>query len=467
MDLNERECRRDAAEHLLPRLSEAGVEVVAMTFVDNSGIARVKSVPLERFPHTAAWGVGASVCFDRIRMNDEMAVAGGGTEPVGDLRILPDVERVVPLAAMPGWAWSPGDRYTQGGAEHPQCTRLLVRRVRDRLAANGLTVRAALEIEWVVSRETSRATPRDSGGGDFEPGVAGPAYGWARVVDQPDYARDVLAALRDQDVVVEQFHPEYAPGQLELSVAAEDPLAAADTSVLVRGTIAAVGRRHGLRTSFSPKVSVPGVGNGGHVHLSLWRDGVNLMAGGSGPHALSAEGEGFAAGLLSHLPAVMAIGAPSPVSYLRLVPSHWAGVYSCWGLENREAALRMVTGSRGSEASAANLEVKCVDLFANPYLLLAALLAVGDAGRASGLSLPEPVEVDPAVLSDEERARRGIGRLPTNLGEALEAFEGCPVLADLLGPELAASVIAIRRSDIDTYAGVPDDELAAALRWLY
>ena len=71
-------------------------------------------------------------------------------------------------------------------------------------------------------------------------------------------------------------------------------------------------------------------------------------------------------------------------SYLRLVPSHWAGVYACWGLENREAALRMITGSAGSSDWAANLEVKCLDLTANPYLLLAALLAAGSRRSCRG-----------------------------------------------------------------------------------
>lgn len=458
MDLQEREARQAAAERILPTLSEAGVIAVAMTFVDSSGIARVKSVPLERLPHVAAWGVGASVCFDRIRMNDDIAAAGSGTEPVGDLRILPDVQRVVPLASMPGWAWSPADRFSQDGDPHTQCTRLLLRRVTDALAGEGLTIRASLEIEWMVSRGAVE---------EFDPGVVGPAYGWARLLDQPQYAREVLGALRDQGVAVEQLHPEYAPGQLELSVAAADPLAAADTSVLVRSTIVAVGNRHGLRTSFSPKVSVPGVGNGGHVHLSLWRDGANLMAGGPGRFGLTGEGEAFSAGILAELPALLAIGAPSPVSYLRLVPSHWAGVYACWGLENREAALRMVTGSRGSEASAANIEVKCLDLFANPYLLLAGLLALGDAGRRARLTLPEPVDVDPGVLSQDELERRGIRRLPTTLESAVDAFESSAVLAEALGPDLAASIVAIRRSDCEAYAGMPDDQVAAALRWQY
>ncbi len=101
------------------------------------------------------------------------------------------------------------------------------------------------------------------------------------------------------------------------------------------------------------------------------------------------------------LPALLAIGAPSVASYLRLIPSHWAGVYACWGLENREAALRMVTGSDGSSAWAANLEIKCFDLTANPYLVLAAVLAAGAAGVEADARLPEPIDVDPAVLPPE------------------------------------------------------------------
>jgi len=56
----------------------------------------------------------------------------------------------------------------------------------------------------------------------------------ARLIDQTDYCRDLLQALVDEGIAVEQLHPEYAAGQLELSVAAESPVAAADTSVLVR-----------------------------------------------------------------------------------------------------------------------------------------------------------------------------------------------------------------------------------------
>jgi glutamine synthetase len=117
---------------------------------------------------------------------------------------------------------------------------------------------------------------------EFVPAATGPAYGLSRLGGVSKYALDVIDALLRQGVRLEQFHPEYPAGQLELSVQAESPVDAADTSVLVRSTIRAVGELHGYRTSFAPKVDPSGLGNGGHVHLSLWRGGQNQMSGGPG-----------------------------------------------------------------------------------------------------------------------------------------------------------------------------------------
>ncbi|MGI8992697.1 MAG: glutamine synthetase, partial [Nocardioidaceae bacterium] len=228
MDTAEREARSRDAEKTLEALEAAGVVAVAATFVDNSGITRVKSVPLDRFAHLAGWGVGISTSFDRFRFDDWIAGDGEGLEPVGDLRIIPDVRRVVPLAAQPGWAWAPADRYEQSGEPHGQCSRLLLARLVEELAGQGLTAQTAFEVEWVVSA---------GDGDDFVPGVTGPGYSMTRLIDRSAYCRDVLTALRDEGVRVEQFHPEYAAGQLELSVPPEDPVSAADTSVLVRSTI--------------------------------------------------------------------------------------------------------------------------------------------------------------------------------------------------------------------------------------
>jgi glutamine synthetase len=457
VDLADRERRMTRAESLVPDLANHGVVAVATSFVDNAGVSRVKSVPLDRLPALAAWGVGFSTAFDYFRFDDWVAAPSDGTGPVGDQRILPDLERLVVLAAQPGWAWAPGDRFAQTGEPYPLDSRLLLGRLVDDLAARQISVLSAIEIEWVVS----------TGGDEYVPGAQGPAYGLARLTNASDYCRDVLSALAEQRVVVEQFHPEYADGQLELSVAPESPVHAADTSVLVRNTVRAVGVRHGLRTSFSPKVDAAGVGNGGHVHLSLGRGERNLMAGGSGRFGLTEEATAFAGGILEHLPALLAIGAPSVASYLRLVPQHWAGAYACWGLENREAAMRMVTGSRGSEEWAANLEVKCFDLTANPYLMLAGLLAAGTAGLESGATLPDPVDVDPAALGEEALAARGIKRLPDNLRDALDAFADDAVLGAAFGGSLVGAIRAVRESELELFEGSSAEEVAAASRWAH
>jgi glutamine synthetase len=452
VDQADRDRRHARATEMAPVLADQGVVGVATSFVDNAGISRVKTVPVALLPDLAAWGAGFSTAFDYFRGDDWVAAPPSGEGPVGDQRIYPDLDRVVVLAAQPGWAWAPGDRYEQDGRPHAQDSRLLLKRLVDAWADEGVTFRSAFEVEWVISA---------GGGSDFTPAAVGPAYGLGRLATVSDYARDLFETFAAQSVRLEQFHPEYAPGQFEVSVASESPVEAADTSVLVRSTIRAVGHRHGFRTSFSPKVDAAGVGNGGHVHISAWRDGANLMAGGPGRYGLTPDGEAFTGGVLVHLPALLAIGAPSVASYLRLVPQHWAGVYACWGLENREAALRVVTGSTGSEEWAANLEVKCVDLHANPYLLLAAILAAG----SDGAPLPDPVDLDPAVLADGELRRRGVARLPTTLRESLDAFAADPVLREAFGQPLVDSITAVRESELDALGSATPEEVADASRW--
>lgn len=316
--------------------------------------------------------------------------------------------------------------------------------------------RMAFEIEWTLS-ETEQ---------EFTPAAHGPAYGYTRLIERSDYLRDLLIALDRQGIVVDQIHPEYGSAQYEISVAAEDPVAAADTFVLVRETIRALSMRVGLRASFSPKVVADGVGNGGHVHLSIWRDGGNLFSPDHGRHGLCADAEAFMAGVLAHLPALLAIGAPSSASYLRLIPSHWAGPFQVWGLENREAALRLITASPGN-SDAANLEVKCVDQSANPYLLVAGLIHTGLSGIAAGATLPEPVNVDPASVPAAEQAGEGIVRLPATLEAATDAFEADEVLATAYGPALAATIVDLRRAEIARFADATPEEIVAAVRWKY
>jgi glutamine synthetase len=457
MDEAERDRRAGRARDLVPTFAAEGVRLVALTWVDNAGITRVKAVPLDRLEVAAGWGVGMSPVFDVFVLDDSITTSRWIGGPGGDLRLHPDLSMCRPLAGQPGWAWAPVDRYTQEGEVHSACQRTFARRMAAAARDRGLELRMAFEVEWFLGREEADGT--------VLPACSGPAYGMTRVVELSGYVVDLVAALAAQEVEVEQFHPEYAPGQLELSVGATDPVRAADLNVLVRQTIRAVSERHGLRASFAPVVVAGQVGNGGHVHLSVWQDGANLLAGGDRRYGMTAAGESFLAGILQALPALCAVGAPSVASYLRLVPSHWAGCWGCWGRENREAALRFVTGAAGSEPTAANTEVKCFDAAANPYLLVGCLIAHGLAGLAGGGELPAEVEGDPALAAPDELRRRGVHRLPQSLPEALDHLQRDAVLAEAMGGPLFESFLAVRRAEAELLADRSPDEIAAATRW--
>ena len=435
-------------------LGDRGIAAVALTYVDNAGITRVKAVPVGRLADATTAGVGISPVFDVFLVDDSTTTSTHIGGPVGDLRLYPDLDALCRLSGQPGWAWAPADRYTQDGQPYVACQRLFAAVMTDRAAERGLELKMAFEVEWFVGRDEGDGTT---------PACAGPAYGMARVVELSDYIRELLVVLDDQGVPVEQFHPEYAAGQLELAVATADPVGAADRLVLVKETIRAVAQTHGLRVSFAPVVMAGQVGNGGHLHCSVWSDGRNLFTGGDGRHGLTVRGESILAGVLDALPALCAVGAPSVASYLRLVPQRWAGPWQCWGLENREAALRLVTGTAGTEANAANAEVKCFDASANPYLVTGAVTAIATATVDEGRQLPEEVSVDPATLPPGEQPPL----LPRSVDDAIDHLDKDERLRADMGDALFEAFVAVRRAEAELFAGWTDEEIAGATRWRY
>ena len=129
--------------------------------------------------------------------------------------------------------------------------------------------------------------------------------------------------------------------------------------------------------------------------------------------------------------------------------------------------MRFVTGLTGTEAEAANVEVKCFDLAANPYLLLGSLLAAGQYGVREGLRLPVEVTGDPARFSAAELADMRLRRLPTSLEEATAELAATEFLRAELGATLTDAVLAVRRAEAEHFRGAAPDDVVAALRWIY
>jgi glutamine synthetase len=433
-----------AAQGWVEKLSADGIQALALTWVDNAGVTRAKTVPVTRLPHAAAWGVGMSTVHDVFCVDDQITTSRYIGGPVGDLRLHPDLAAITVLAAQPGWAWAPVDRWTQEGVAYAADQRGFAQRMVRRARAAGLELLMGFETEWYLA------------GADGEPASSSPAYGMTGVVELSDYARDLLTALATQGIAVEQFHPEYAKGQLELATAPADPVGAADRAILVRETIRAVSMRHGMRASFAPVPVADAVGNGMHLHFSAsTSDDGNVLAGGDGPHGLTGVGESMLAGVLASTPALSGLAAPSVSSHLRLVPQRWAGAYQCWGLENREAVLRLIRG--------AHAEIKCVDASANPYLVVGAVCAVVAASAHAGLRLPSEVSVDPASLPTQLQPPR----LPDSVPAGLAALGADAVLAEALGPELLDAFQAVHRAEWEQSTGRDPEEITRAVRWRY
>jgi glutamine synthetase len=424
---------------------EAGVRLVRFLWCGNDGTIRAKASGLNGLETRLRSGIGLTVGIQAMNSLDRLQpIEGMG--PVGEVRLVPDPQTFVVLPYAPQTAAVVCDHQTLAGEPAPVCQRSFLKRMVSALADRG-TLQVAFENEFSLA---SRAN------GGFVPIDSSLCFSTIGLTASQDYADAVVGALGTQGIHIEQYYAELGHGQQEISTAPAPALGASDRQILVRETIRGVAAAQGLIASLAPKPWPESAGNGCHIHFSLWAAGRNLFHDPKSPDGLSAEARSFVAGVLEHLPGLCALTAPSVQSYRRMVPQYWAGAFTCWGFDNREAALRVPSAYRGSEEASTNVELKAADATANPYLAVGGLIAAGLDGLERQLEPPPPVQIDPATLPDEERARHGIAPLPSSQREALAALEADGVLMEALGPVLAGSYLTVRRSEWEIYSSEND-----------
>lgn len=434
--------RQDWAE----RVKSQGVRLVRFAYCDNANLIRAKAVPAERLAGAVESGVGFSVAQQALPVMYDAVIPDAGLGPVGEVWLIPEMETLTALPYSPGAATVLGDFVTHDGRPWDHCPRTFLKRAIAEAAAAGVSVVASFENEFYLLRETAdgyRPLDETTFAMTF-------AFDLAHTV-----LTDLVATLERMGLEVHLLYPESGPGQFELSIQHAPALRAADRQILYRDAVRAVAARHGLAASFAPKPLADKAGSGAHLHLSLWRDGENILYDAADPLLLSPTGYWFIGGILEHLPALCALTIPSVNSYRRIRPQFWAGAFTCYGAENREAAVRVITPRRG--AASMNFELKACDPSCNPYLALGAVIAAGLDGIQRHRHPGEPMEVDPAVLSDEQRRRRGVVPLPTTLGDAIGRLERDRVLRSALGEPLATSFLAVRRAEWMAMKDAPVD----------
>jgi glutamine synthetase len=285
------------------------------------------------------------------------------------------------------------------------------------------------------------------------------------------FIRDVTRALQQAEVGLETVEPEYGSCQFEITCAPGVGAMAGDRAVITREVIREAARRRGYRASFTPKPAPDRVGNGAHVHFSfLDSKNDNAAYDPNGTGGASTAAQQFIAGVVRHMPALCALVAPSPVSYFRLGPHHWSCGYASFGIQNREAAVRICPSPERDpqrRGRAFNLELRAPDATASPYMVIGALVRAGLEGIRARLPLPTPVDCDPAELSAAERDQLGIVPLPSSLGEALDAFDADPIAKAWLPPIMHESYMAVKRQEIAMFSGVDAQEICRRYHDVY
>jgi glutamine synthetase len=433
----------EAAE-VARRADEAGLRLVRFLWCGNDGTIRAKASSLHGLEGRIRSGIGLTVAMQAMNGLDQLQpVPGMG--PVGEIRLVPnpDTFRVLPYAPRLGAMVV--DHLQLDGSPAPADQRSFLKRMEARLAERGATLEVAFENEFSLA---------DVVDGAYVPIDSGLCFSTISATAAQDYVDELVEALEAQGIPLEQYYSELGHGQHEISTGHAPALRAADEQLLVRETIRGVAVRHGMVASLAPKPWPENAGNGCHIHFSLWDgDGSrNRFHDPGAADALSGEARSFIAGVLAHLPGLCALTAPSFNSYHRIVPQYWAGAFVCWGHDNREAPVRVPSLFSGMEEASTNAELKAADASSNPYLAVGGLIAAGLDGVERGLEPPEPVEVDPATIDEDERERRGIVPLPRTQAEALDALEADEVLTAALGPVLTQSYVAVRRSEWEAYS---------------
>jgi glutamine synthetase len=427
-------------KEILSQVRDHDIEMIRFVYIDNDGVIRSYVSAADELEGDMAAGHPFAIAMPFFSVLDNLT-PDTRFGCVGEILGIPDPEtfRILPYVSNSAMMIcdfvNKADHHSTG-----LCSRTLLK---DYLSKLDVDVHAAFENEFYLLKrdESGQLTPYDQS----------LCFATSGMNQQHPVVLDIIRALKEQGLTVEKYYPEYGKGQVEIVYRYNTALKAADNQVYFRETCRGVAHNHGLVASFMPKPFPHLAGSGAHMHISLWKDGKNLFYDSAGQKGLSDFGRHFIGGIMAHAKALCAFTASTVNSYKRLIPHSWASAYTCWGFDNREAAVRAITGMKGREAASFNIEFKPADGACNPYLAILTLLAAGMDGVQNRLAAGEPVEGDPHDLGGEERRQSGIERLPQNLDQAVAALAADSFFEDLLGTVFFEEYLALKRFQWNEY----------------
>ena len=449
------EAEQAAAADILARINQDKLEFVRLSFADQHGILRGKTLVASEIESVFRSGCAIPVTLlgkdtANRTLYPVFSSDGGFGVPLmggaGDILMvpLPASFKVLPWAPNTGWMLC--DIYLKDGAPVPFSTRYLYRRALERLADAGYDYVAGLEIEFYVMKlEQDRLRPEDATQPPPPPPVSLLAYGYHYLtelrIDQLDPIIQLLAPqLRALGLPVRTFEGEFGPSQLEITFNPTHGLAAADNMTLFRSAVKQICRRHGYQATFMCRPGLPNMfSSGWHLHQSLRErhTGRNAFAPAQAGDIVSTLGQHFVAGVLKHARASCVFTTPTINGYKRYKPYSLAPDRAIWGRDHKGAMLRVVSGGPGDPGT--RVENRVGEPAANPYLYMASQVISGLAG-IEGKLVPATAS-DTPYESDAEL-------LPGSLMEALDALRVSELYAHELGKPFVEYMLKIKDAEV-------------------
>ena len=420
-------------------LETNNIKYVLAQFVDIHGVAKTKSVSASCLQDVVEKGAGFA----------GVAVWGLGMEPHGpDFLARGDLSTLSIVPWQPGYARIVCDGHVNG-KPHPYDSRVVLKKQLATLADNGWTLNSGLEPEFSLFNRGPDGTLLPVDESDL---LDKPCYDYKGLSRSRNFLESLVDSLQQVDFDVYQIDHEDANGQFEINYTYSDALTSADRFTFVRMAAGEIANSMDMVCSFMPKPFSDRTGNGMHFHLSITdQDGNNLFSDDTDANGmgLSKMAYHFIGGLLHHADSLCAFAAPIVNSYKRLVVggaasgATWAPAYICYGDNNRSAMVRIPYG---------RLEFRLPDSSCNPYLVHAALIAAGMDGIERQLDPGVPHNINLYDLSEAELKEKGIGVLPQNLNEALDALAANTVLREKMGSEIVDEFIKVKRMEWIEYS---------------
>ncbi|MBX3659219.1 MAG: glutamine synthetase [Ramlibacter sp.] len=467
--------RQQALERASRLIDGSGLELVRFAWCDIHGVTRGKTLVAGAAAQAMASGVGMVSTLMLKDTSDRTAFKvfePGGTAGLpgfgqaNNLMLLADPASFRQLPWTPATGWVQCQPWFQDGTPVEQDTRRVLQRALARLAAEGYGMRCGLEVELHIYRITGTQDlldPAQAAWPGLPPEVAliHPGYNllteaWYDLAEEP--LRILQHTAQALGLPLLSLEVELGPSQVEAVFDVTDALTAADNMVLFRSAAKQALRRAGYHATFMCRPPFANImSSGWHLHQSLvdLASGANLFrrdqpAPGSSAadaqHSLSAAGEHYLAGLLEHARGMAVFCTPTVNGFGRFRPNALAPQSVLWGRDNRGAMLRVV-GECGDAGT--RIENRIGEPAANPYLYLASQIHAGLDGLQRRLTAPQATD---SPYADAHP------RLPTSLGEALQALQGDRVLVDAFGADFIHYFSRIKQSELARYELAEDKD---------